>query len=498
MSSIRNVGSLLLACALAAPASAATVDASSRGWFSNRGVHTAGDQNAYAGQGAGTDRYRAFFVFDLGARTLPASEGVLRLEFESVLGPDAAEVFSVYDVSTPVDDLLATQSTRSDIYDDLGSGVYYGIAAAFKNAPGTVLEIPLEPDAIADINRANGGRFAVGVFVETVRMPLGNEGVRFSLTTEPRVHQLVLTDAPQPPTLTLGPELAFLALPATHAVDATLLSGDGSPLADATIDFSVVSGPNAGAAASVASDANGAARFELAGGAVGVDHIQAAHTDANGTPLAAEARAFWDADCNGNQMPDHCDVSCDGFDGECAAFAGCGGSADADADGSPDECRPSNSPPECSEALVAPGLLRRVDHRYTPVNVGGVSDPDGDPVALRIDAVFQDEPVDGFQLGGGKPDAVVVGDGRINVRAQARERGDGRVYHIAFSADDGKGGTCTGTATVCVPRPGWRRSDDCVDQGPLHDSTVATARHGHRWRWAWGWWGWGWNGRGHH
>ena len=488
MSALRNFGSLCLAFALAAPASAATYDATTRGWYSHVGAHTAGNLNAYGGQGAGTDRYRAFFVFDLGTLARPAGEGMLRLEFESVLGPDAAEVFSVYDVTTNVDELLATQTNRSDVYNDLGSGVYYGIGAAFKSAAGTVIEIPLEPDAIAAINAAGGGRFAVGAFVETVRMPIGSEGVRFSSTNEPRVHQLVLVDAPQPPTLTLGPELAAAVPPATHAVEATLHDGDGAPIADAAIAFNVVSGPNTGTSASVMSDANGVAHFELAGGAVGVDHIEATHTDANGTPLAAQARAFWDADCNENGIPDSCDLACDGFAGECAAFASCGGSADADADATPDECRPAppaNAPPDCSQATLSAPLLRRGDHRMVPAALGGVSDPDGDAVALKVEAVFQDEPVDGFSCGSGKPDAMVVGASGIQLRAESRERGDGRVYHVAFSADDGRGGSCTGEATVCVPRFGWRRSEQCVDQGPLFDSTLPGERHAHRWHWRW-------------
>jgi hypothetical protein len=54
------------------------------------------------------------------------------------------------------------------------------------------------------------------------------------------------------------------------------------------------------------------------------------------------------------------------------------------------------------------------------------------------------------------------------VRADRTGSGDGRVYHLAFAADDGRGGACTGTATVCVPHDQGRRT--CGDGGALFDS----------------------------
>jgi hypothetical protein len=414
---------------------------------------------------------------------------VLRLEFDAVLGPDAAEVFSVYDVTSNVDELLATQSNRSDLYADLGSGVYYGIGAAFASSAGTIIEVPLEPDAIADINRAAGGRFAVGVFVETVRLTIGNEGVRFSLAGEPRVHQLVLSDAPySPPSLSLGPEVAAVAPPAAHAVDARLVDEAGAPVPGASIAFSVISGPNTGISANVATDESGAASFSYTSDVDGADRIRASFSDGIGLPVEADALMFWDADCNANQIPDACDLACAGWGGECAAFAACGGSVDADSNGLLDECSPPsppsapNAPPDCSLASAQPEWLRRADHRFHPIGLGGVTDPDGDAIHLTVDSVFQDEPGDAHACHAGKPDAIGIGRDRVKVRAESLERGDGRVYHVAFSADDGRGGSCSGTAVVCVPRIGSRHRDGCVDQGPRYDSTLfkVEQRHGSR------------------
>jgi len=58
---------------------------------------------------------------------------------------------------------------------------------------------------------------------------------------------------------------------------------------------------------------------------------------------------------------------------------------------------------------------------------------------------------------------------RAMLRAARNGTGDGRVYHVGFLADDGRGGQCQGNVTVCVPLdqgPGKR----CVDQGSLVNS----------------------------
>jgi hypothetical protein len=266
------------------------------------------------------------------------------------------------------------------------------------------------------------------------------------------------------------------------------MDGGGAPLAAAPVDFSITSGPNAGMLQSLATDANGDASFTYAGGSPGVDRILASLADGSANPSQSEATAVWDADCNANGIPDSCDLSCEGFDGTCAAFAGCGGSLDANASGMPDECDPppvpSNAAPDCSAASATPALLARPDHRFREVMLSGVTDPDGDPVHAVVDAVFQDEPVGRLTRGPSGADAMGVGSERVELRAESRERGDGRVYHVAFSANDGQGGSCSGEVAVCVPRSGLRRSDVCVDQGPLYDSTQSDPRRrGHGWDW---------------
>lgn len=51
---------------------------------------------------------------------------------------------------------------------------------------------------------------------------------------------------------------------------------------------------------------------------------------------------------------------------------------------------------------------------------------------------------------------------QVYVRSERNPKGDGRVDRIAFSASDGKGGSCSGTAKVLVPR---KKGETAVDGG---------------------------------
>ncbi len=45
------------------------------------------------------------------------------------------------------------------------------------------------------------------------------------------------------------------------------------------------------------------------------------------------------------------------------------------------------------------------------------------------------------------------------------------MYHIGFTAEDGQGGECSETVTVCVPHD-QGQGNTCVNGGPIFDSTV--------------------------
>ncbi len=131
-----------------------------------------------------------------------------------------------------------------------------------------------------------------------------------------------------------------------------------------------------------------------------------------------------------------------------------------------------NAPPDCSKAGPNLKILWPPDHRWVKVKVLGVTDPNGDPITLKIDSIYQDEPVDGEGDGNTAPDGKGIGDPWAWVRAERQGLGNGRVYHIAFTADDGKGGTCSGEVRVGVPKSTAKKHRVPVDDGALYDSTV--------------------------
>ena len=131
-----------------------------------------------------------------------------------------------------------------------------------------------------------------------------------------------------------------------------------------------------------------------------------------------------------------------------------------------------NRNPVCTDTVASQQLIWPPNHQFVIVHIIGMTDPDGDTVSVVITGIYQDEYVD--SLGDGKfaPDAVGVGTAVAFVRAERsgtkKVPGDGRFYHIQFTAYDDFGGTCDGEVVVVVPHD---RNSTPVDGGPLYDST---------------------------
>ena len=130
-----------------------------------------------------------------------------------------------------------------------------------------------------------------------------------------------------------------------------------------------------------------------------------------------------------------------------------------------------NEPPDCSEAFADPADLWPPDRRMVEIAVENVTDPDGDPITLTVLAVFQDEATNGLGDGDTCPDVAGLGTSRVGVRSERSGLGDGRVYHLLFRAEDGRGGVCEGEVTVCVPHDRRGRDATCGDQGGELDSS---------------------------
>jgi uncharacterized repeat protein (TIGR01451 family) len=149
---------------------------------------------------------------------------------------------------------------------------------------------------------------------------------------------------------------------------------------------------------------------------------------------------------------------------------------DADADGTGDACEPpSNRPPVCSGARAEVQDVWPPNHRKLAVSILGVTDPEGDPVSLKVERIMQDEPTRGPGDGETCPDAFIPpGGAHAYVRAERSGAGNGRVYTLSFTASDGRGESCQGSVRVSVPHD--QSGAPAVDDGAAYDSTACPRR----------------------
>jgi hypothetical protein len=129
------------------------------------------------------------------------------------------------------------------------------------------------------------------------------------------------------------------------------------------------------------------------------------------------------------------------------------------------------APPVCANAAPSAAVLWPANHKLQNIAVLGVTDPANFPVTISISNITQDEPVSGLGAGDLSPDGFGVGTSLAQVRAERSGSGNGRVYAVSFTADNGKGGTCAGKVTVGVPHDQGKGSNP-VDGGQLYDSTA--------------------------
>jgi len=128
-----------------------------------------------------------------------------------------------------------------------------------------------------------------------------------------------------------------------------------------------------------------------------------------------------------------------------------------------------NNPPDCSDVVPDKEVIRSNSHKTVDVTLSGFTDVDGDPVTFSIDTITQDEPTNGLGDGDQSPDGFGVGTDDVQIRAERSGKGDGRVYEISFTANDGNGGNCSGSVSVSVPHD---KAKDAVDSGQDFDSTL--------------------------
>ena len=129
----------------------------------------------------------------------------------------------------------------------------------------------------------------------------------------------------------------------------------------------------------------------------------------------------------------------------------------------------TNNSPNCSGASPSVDTIFPSNKKLVDVSINGVTDADGDSITITITGITQDEPTSSLKGKDLTPDGVIVGD-TVQLRAQKDQQGNGRVYEISFEADDGKGGTCTDSVNVVVPK---NKKTSAVDDRQGYDSTLS-------------------------
>ena len=139
----------------------------------------------------------------------------------------------------------------------------------------------------------------------------------------------------------------------------------------------------------------------------------------------------------------------------------------------PARCAEGN-PPDCSQAEPSTAVLWPPNGTFTNVSILGVTDPDGEDVEITITSVTSNEPTTGLAADDPGPDAVILDDGTVDLRAERFGSRSGRVYTIHFTATDDSGDSCDGVVSVTVPhdqRP-RRRGGSTASLGETYDATT--------------------------
>jgi Putative Ig domain len=130
-----------------------------------------------------------------------------------------------------------------------------------------------------------------------------------------------------------------------------------------------------------------------------------------------------------------------------------------------------NHTPVCSNAHADTDSLWPPNHKFTPIGIQGVTDPDGDPVNITVQCILQDEALNTTGDGNTDYDGDGINTSIASVRSERSGNQNGRVYHIDFIATDSHGAKCGGEVTVSVNHD---KNTPAVDDGRLYQSVPSS------------------------
>jgi hypothetical protein len=165
--------------------------------------------NYFVGDNLSNKDTRNFFVFNLAGVTQPIASATLALYVPGAPGdigpgyesPDPSETYELHDVVTPIASLVGNTGGVA-AYNDLGSGVVYGSRTMTAADNGSVVEISLNPSAIAALNSSDG-LFGIGGSITTLDELMNSEHTFAYTEADTNVAQLRLTLVPEPSALAL-------------------------------------------------------------------------------------------------------------------------------------------------------------------------------------------------------------------------------------------------------------------------------------------------------
>lgn len=177
------------------------LNVSDQGFYYSSGYHNSSDIRPYAGTyGAQANN---FFVFDLSSVTEEIINAVIQLDTKDLT---QGGVFTLYEVTTSIDNIRAGGTGLISIYDDLGQGTVLGTASILDTADGSVIQIQIDNSYLDSLNaaRISGDRnWAIGGSYASSGYAFGVPYNEFSGAPPPVLgdfsnNQLLLQTIPEP------------------------------------------------------------------------------------------------------------------------------------------------------------------------------------------------------------------------------------------------------------------------------------------------------------
>jgi hypothetical protein len=167
--------------------SAFTTGVLNQGWYSPNFPSFQDDLNDnYIVVSNGFEEFRNFFTFDLRTLRSPVTTATL----EVVRHDGGNLIYDVFDVTTDAATLNMNGTFKSDVFEDLGTGVGFGSFPIGTGPMTEVLRFPLNAAGVAAISRSSGGFFSVGGAVQGRGLVFGN--------SQGSVVRLVINDGAAP------------------------------------------------------------------------------------------------------------------------------------------------------------------------------------------------------------------------------------------------------------------------------------------------------------